>query len=206
MSENLSVENPSDVVSGGAPRKIGSYLFGLILVALCITNALLIKQNYDLKAAKNRSEPEYLKPGQQVPPLVAQRVSGEAVTINPNEAQKTVFFVFAPGCVACEYTAPQWKLIENASSQKGFHSFAATLGNDDSKGTAFLSAHGLRSELLTHLSSQTKAAYQLTLTPLTIVVDAQGKVDKIWPGAFTDDMRSEVELYFGISLNDRASN
>jgi peroxiredoxin len=182
------------------------FLVGLLMIGLCITNVLLIKQNHDLKATRIRNEPQYLKQGQKVPPLVAQRVSGETATINFGESQKTILFVFAPGCVPCEYTGPKWKLIENACAHEKCRSFALSLGTDNSKSVAFLSAYRLQSEVLTNLSSQTRAAYQLSVTPLTIVVDAQGKVEKIWPGAFNDDMKSDTERYFGISLTDKTSN
>src|SRR5438876_9082821 len=151
MQENLLVEKPQAVAPIGAHRKIGAFLVGLLVVGLCVSNALLIKQNYDLKAARIRFEPEYIKQGQQMPSLVAQRVSGETAAINFAEARKTVFFVFAPGCVACENTGPKWKLIEDACAHEQCRSFALTLGNNDSKSTAFLSTHGLQSELLTNL-------------------------------------------------------
>lgn len=206
MQENPSVEKPQAVAPSGRHRRIGTFLIVLLILGLCVTNVLLIKQNHDLKATRIRNEPQYLKQGQQVPPLVAQRVSGETATINFGEAQKTILFVFAPGCVPCEYAGPKWKLIENACAQEKCRSFALSLENNNSKSVAFLTTYGLQSEVLTNLSSQTRAAYQLSLTPLTIVVNAQGKVEKIWPGAFNDEMKSEAERYFGVSLTDKTSN
>ncbi len=182
------------------------FFVGLLIIGLCITNVLLIKQNRALKATILRNEPQFLKQGQKVPPLVAQRVSGETATIDFGENQKTILFVFTTGCAPCERTGPKWKLIESACAHKKCRSFALSLGTDNSKSAAFISAYGLQSEVLTNLSSQTRAAYQLSLTPLTIVVDAQGKVERIWPGAFNDDMTSDAERYFGVSLTGTASN
>ncbi|MEQ1603913.1 MAG: hypothetical protein ABL999_03515 [Pyrinomonadaceae bacterium] len=208
MLNCITQENlPIDGVAPSKPqRRITTFIVGILMAGLCLSNAFLIKQNQDLKAERIRSQPVYLKQGQTVPPMLAQSDSGEPATISYEKSNKTVLFVFAPGCIACEYTGSKWKLIEDACAHAQCRSFAVTLGNTDSKSAAFLSAHGLRSELLTNLSSQTRAAYQLSITPLTIVVDDQAKVEKIWPGAFNDDMMSDAEQYFGISLADKTSN
>ena len=48
-------------------------------------------------------------------------------------------------------------------------------------------------------SAEFRKLYKLNLTPLTIVIDNQGKVEKIWAGAFNENSKADMETYFGIS-------
>lgn len=52
------------------------------------------------------------------------------------------------------------------------------------------------------IEAETKEAYKLSLTPLTIVIDNNGKVERIWPGVFSQETKREVERYFSISVVD----
>ena len=52
-------------------RRLGQSLLLLLILGLCVTNVLLIKQNRDLKAAIAHQQPEFLTPGQQVPSFTA---------------------------------------------------------------------------------------------------------------------------------------
>lgn len=65
-----------------------------------------------------------------------------------------------------------------------------------------LTASGLNIEVFGNASAEFKQLYKLNLTPLTIVIDNQRKVEKIWAGAFNENSKAEMETYFGISPND----
>jgi hypothetical protein len=69
-------------------------------------------------------------------------------------------------------------------------------------GSQFLTSNGLNFETLSNLDPSTKEAYKLFFTPLTIVIDENGIVEKVWPGAFSSEMKEDVARYFGISLVD----
>jgi len=49
-------------------------------------------------------------------------------------------------------------------------------------------------EAFVDVEAETKEAYKLTLTPLTIVIDNNGKVERIWPGVFSQETKREVEM------------
>ena len=52
----------------------------------------------------------------------------------------------------------------------------------------------------TDLPILTMREYKLGGTPQTIVVSPQGQVNRIWSGAFAEDLKREVEDYFGVKL------
>lgn len=194
---------PSTRPSFLSRRRLTQGLFLLLVVGLCIANGLLIKQNRDLKATIARSQPQFLKLGQQVPPLAATNLSGQRQVVNYATRTKTVLLVFSPQCPACERAAPYWREIGAASARNQYQIFGISLG-DGPKSNSFLTSNGLKVDALVDLDAETREAYKLFVTPLTIVVDNNGKVERIWPGAFSKEAKDDVEKYFDISVVDNA--
>ena len=174
--------------------------FFILVAALAIANGFFIKQNRDLKAAISKRQPEYLEIGQAVPPLVAHKLSGETTTINYSDSPRTVLFVFSADCRACEQTAPYWREIERAFDSSKARTFALSLG-DAEKSRHFLDFHGLTSELLSNIDTRTRQAYRLSMTPLTIVVNSEGRIERMWAGTLSENQIKDVESYFHISLS-----
>lgn len=186
-------------------RRLSQILLLLLIVSLCIVSGLLIKQNRDLKAAITNmgKPPELLKPGQQVPPLAANTVSGQRQAINYADRAKTVLMVFSPQCSACERALPYWKEIKEVCARNQYQVFGISLDNA-AKTNAFLASNGLSLQSFIEIDAETTKAFKLTITPQTIVVGSDGKVEKVWPGAFNSETKAEVEKYFGISVMDDA--
>jgi peroxiredoxin len=171
-----------------------------LVLGLCVSNWLLIKQNRDLKAAIAHNNPEFLLRGQELPALTGKTLSGQRKTVNYAESNKTVFLVFSPACPACEQAAPSWRDIIAACSRNQYQIFGISLDFDrGSRTRAFLISNGFSMETFVDIDGATKATYRLSLTPLTIVIDNKGKVDRVWPGAFDSKVKVDVEKYFGIS-------
>lgn len=177
--------------------------FVLLLIAgLCVISGFLIKQNRDLKTVIARMDKQqFLQLGDQVRPFAGIALSGLEQNINYAKSSKTVLMVFQPLCPACERTVPYWRAIEAAARTDEFQVFGVTLG-DGPRSSEFLASSGMNLETLVEIDAGTKALYKLNLTPLTIVVDSSGKVEKIWPGAFNRETKPDVERYFGISVAD----
>lgn len=194
-SVNQNVPSRFPALSG---RRLTQVLFLLLIVGLCVANGLLIKQNRNLKAAIAGNQPEFLKPGDHVGSFAANTLSDERQTVNYAASTKTVLLVFRPGCPACERTLPYWKEIKTVCDRKGYQIFGISL--DSTANTSdFLKANGLNLEVFPGPNAQFKNTYKLNLTPLTIVIANDGKVEKVWPGALTENSKAEVETYFGIS-------
>ena len=173
----------------------------LLIVGLCVANGLLVKQNRSLKAAIAHQQPEFLTPGQQVPSFAANTLSGQRQFVSFADHPKTVFLVFASQCPACERSLRYWKEIKDASDRHQYQVYGIDL--DSGANTKdLLTANGLNIEIFGNPTAEFKKLYKLNLTPLTIVIDNQHKVEKIWAGAFNENSKVEIETYFGISPND----
>ncbi|HXD32512.1 MAG TPA: TlpA disulfide reductase family protein [Pyrinomonadaceae bacterium] len=170
----------------------------LLIVGLCVANGLLVRQNRSLKAAIAHQQPEFLMPGQQVPSFTANTLSGQRQVVNFADHPKTVFLVFASQCPVCERTLPYWKAIKEACDRQQYQVYGVGLdGRADTRD--LLTANGLNIEVFGNPSAEFKKLYKLNLTPLTIVIDNQRKVEKVWAGAFNENTKAEMETYFGIS-------
>ena len=181
-------------------RRIWQSITALLIVGLCVINLLLIKQNRDLKAAIVRSQPEFLKPGQHVPPFAGKTLAGGSREIDYAASNKTILLVFASQCPACVRALPYWRQIKESSDQNQYQMFGISL--DNTKETdEFLKANGLKLDVFVGVGPQFRTVYKLNLTPLTIVIDSSGTVEKIWPGAFNAETGMEMEKYFGLSPN-----
>lgn len=178
-------------------------LWLLLIVGLCIVNGLLIKQNRDLKAviARVGKQSELLEPGEAVKPFAANTLSGERQVVNYADRAKTVLLAFSPQCAACESSIPYWRAIKAACARNQYQIWGISLA-DGPKTSAFLMSKGLSLEAFVDIEAETREAYKLWLTPLTIVIDNNGKVERIWPGAFSRESKRDVESYFGISVAD----
>lgn len=175
----------------------------LLIVGLCLTNALLIKQNRDLKAtvARLRTRPEVLGPGSRVPPFKGNVASGQQRTLNYADRPKTVLMAFSTQCAACERVLPYWRAIEAVSHRDQYQVFGISLdGGAESK--QFLESKGLAMETFVNIDPEMREIYRLSLAPLTIVINSTGHVERIWPGNFNRETKKEVEEYFGITVDD----
>ena len=54
--------------------------------------------------------------------------------------------------------------------------------------------------LMTEIKPESKSAYKLGMTPQTILIDASGKVEKIWTGLIRGEAQKEVEQLLGVKL------
>jgi peroxiredoxin len=196
----LSLSDAPQLVSGW---KLSQALVVLLVITLCSVNALLIKQNRELKAAIARitKPPEFLRLGQQVPPFTAHSLSGQQHRVNYADSAKTVLLVFSIQCPACERVLPYWKKINEACDRDQHQIFGVSL-DDATKTGVFLASNDLRLEALVDVGTEMREAYKLYLTPQTMVIDNNGKVEKIWSGVFSQEKKLEVESYFGLSMGD----
>lgn len=136
-----------------------------------------------------------------MPSFAANTLSGQRQFVSFADHPKTVFLVFASECPACERSLPYWKALKGACDRHQYQVYGVSLDNRPNT-KDLLTANGLNIEVFGNPSAEFKQLYKLNLTPLTIVIDNQRKVEKIWAGAFNENSKAEMETYFGISSNE----
>jgi peroxiredoxin len=179
-------------------------LFFLLAIILTATNALLLKQNIELKAivAKRIDRPKELDTGVQIPPLKGMAINGNEVVVGYGEdKRKTILFCFTPGCSPCEDNMTYWKAMIKGINRDLFRLVGVSLTPETTLIKEFVSRHGLDSIIvISQLDNRSRESYGLASTPQTILISPDGKVEKVWTGLLEGQKRIEVEESLGISL------
>jgi|ERR1700754_270886 len=153
----------------------------LVILVLTVTNLILLKQNRSLKAAMAVTSPESLQQGTPLPSFAANTILGQRRTVDFSANEKTVLLVFQADCPACERIVSLWRDIKADCDRKQFQVFGISLDNQ-AKANSFLRDKGLDFETFAGVDAAFKNRYGLHETPLTIVVNRTGTVEKVWAG------------------------
>lgn len=80
-----------------------------VLLALATANVLLIRQNFQLRAALSRYEPKAVQPGDKLPAFSAKGAADESLHIAyDGRGPRRVFFYFTPACPYCRKQFAHW--------------------------------------------------------------------------------------------------
>ncbi len=168
---------------------------------LLLVNVLLVEQNKKLRVLARRPDRALeIKPGTELPPLEGLDSNGNKHSFDYGQDQrKTVLLVLSPRCNSCEENMPNWEAIINGLDRRSFRLAAVSLQSDGYK--EYASRHGINQvPVLTKIDPHYRIAYNLALTPQTILIDADGKVEKVWTGFLRGENKQDVELALNVRL------
>jgi hypothetical protein len=136
--------------------------------------------------------------GTKIDPVSAVGLDGKPVTISYNSTNKpTVFYVITPSCIWCRRNQSNVNRLADAKAND-FRFVGLSLTESGLK--EYVAEHHLKFPVYARLPAETVESLGLGGTPQTIVVSPEGEILKLWTGAYIEDLRPEVEAYFGIQL------
>jgi AhpC/TSA family len=139
-----------------------------------------------------------LPAGTAVPPIKAQSLDGEEVTISfKDSSQPLVIYIFTPQCSWCVRNQDNLKTI--VALKHEFYRFIA-LSLTDKGVQQYLAENRINIPVFINPKDEAQEQYRLGSTPQTIIVSPDGKVLQNWVGAYTGVRQAEVERFFGVSL------
>jgi hypothetical protein len=105
--------------------------------------------------------------------------------------------VITPSCIWCKRNQANIdKLVDTKASDFRFIGIAlAEAGLKE-----YVEEHHLKFPVYTGLTKESLQSLGLGGTPETIVISPEGQILKVWMGAYTEQLRPEVEAYFGLQL------
>lgn len=145
-----------------------------------------------------RTSTVLLRPGEAVLPIDARALDGRLARIDPKGAlMPTVLYVWDPNCGWC--LRNQASVLALARQTRGrYQLILVSLSRLKPAESSWLEEYA---GLVYHAPTEaTKRAYSLGGVPQTIVISQAGTVQKLWRGAYVEEVRREVENYFGIRL------
>lgn len=138
-----------------------------------------------------------LAPGTLIDPVTASGPDGKPVTIAYDAGKPTVFYVISPSCIWCKRNQANInKLTETKGNE--FRFVGLSLADEGLK--EYVEGHQLKFPVYSGVKEDTVRSLGLGGTPQTIVVSPEGKVLKVWMGAYVDRLQPEVESFFGVQL------
>jgi len=189
----------SDLSSGYKISKKAAILFVLLVTALIALNASLIIQNRSLRASAGTRSP-VLHPGTIVPSLSGKDLAGKDFTLSySNDPRKVVLLVFSPRCGFCDSNMPNWKAMLQGIDRNSYRIVAVSIISDGVK--EYVSQQKLTDiPIIAEVDPKSRVSYEMNVTPQTMLINSDGKVEKLWIGLLSPDERSDVEQSFSLKL------
>jgi thiol-disulfide isomerase/thioredoxin len=176
---------------------------GLILI-LCVVNLLLIKQNLDLRkqlAAGGRTldlTKNFLQPGDVVAPVSATDLDGRPYHLDyKKDGRQRLLLFFSPNCPYCRQQSPLWRDLLDKVDSNRFTVIGVVSDREDKR---LVSAHAdgagyfkTKTPLpLVFFDSESLGSYKLSATPMTLLINEEGRVEHAWVGKWDEASALEV--------------
>jgi peroxiredoxin len=170
-------------------------------VALLVMNILLVQQNKQLDARANQPEkPMQLQPGKDLTPLEGVDINGNSLTIGYREDErKTLLLVFSPHCNACKDNMPNWEAIIKGIDRSAYRVVAASVKNEEVR--EYVSKYDFSDvPVIADVDPRSRVDYVMAVSPQTILINADGKAEKVWLGKFKDKDKEEISRTLDIQF------
>lgn len=175
------------------------YSLGFLLTCSVILNVLLAKKINRLVNRPTSVQGDARPLTNTVlPALQAKTVEGASVRFEygPSELP-TIIYVLSPNCDWCEKNKPNLEVLAESIANRYRFVAVSTISNGLKE---YLESARLRFQVYTDIPDTIFSAYQMGVTPLTIIVSPEGIVLEAWQGAYVEPLKSHVESYLGIHL------
>jgi peroxiredoxin len=167
-------------------------------IVLLAANIALIRQNRQLRAQLVQPPASFeAAPGAQVPDLAGHDLDGKPISIAYGQDQrKVLIFVFSPTCGFCAENWPKWWQIFPALDRTAVRPVSVDVSSSVTR--EFIAQHQLTDmPVVAQADPKALVRYQFRLTPQTILVDAGGRVEKVWSGVLDASNVAEIERMAG---------
>ena len=175
-------------------NKLMEIFLWLVALGVLAENVFLFLQNRRLSDAL---APQ-ITAGAQLQMLSGLALDGrpQQVTL-PESGSNLLIITFSPGCPACQANQDGWKKLANTLELKGVR--VLWVSRDPIEITRdYCSKHGIPlSDVLADPPYRTFAQLGLVPVPNTVLVGAEGRVEKVWAGRLDHAGWNTMFAYFG---------
>lgn len=176
--------------------------FSIVVLSLCAlltaSDLLLLRQNMQMRR-KLPVGPTPLKTGAPLMSFSARGLTNQTIDVQyDGSGPRRIYFYFTSGCDFCRKQFPYWKQIINSSDSRNLEAIGLVKDSEnEAELRSFLKQMGCSPDSETPLkiafvSDAVRRNYGLSATPVTLVSDNHGAVEKSWLGAWSDAERIEA--------------
>lgn len=174
--------------------KVIEILLWLAALGVLAENVVLFRQNRRL----GESLAPQIAVGTQLRMLSGLSLDGRVEPVSlPSAGSKLLIITFSPGCPACQANQDGWMKLATALDQKGVR--VLWVSRDPIEITRdYCTKHGIRlSDTLADPPYRTYTQLGLARVPNTVLVGAEGRVEKVWAGRLDQASWNTMLTYFG---------
>ena len=174
--------------------KVMEIFLWLVASGVLAENIFLFLQNRHLSEAL---APQ-ITAGMQLQMLAGIASDGRLETVTlPSADSKLLIITFSPGCPACQANQDGWMKLASTLERKGVH--VLWVSRDPIEITReYCVKHGIPlSDALADPPHRTFAQLGLARVPNTLLVGAEGRVEKVWAGRLDQAGWKTLFAYFG---------
>jgi thiol-disulfide isomerase/thioredoxin len=176
------------------------FVFLALSVFLIASNLLLMRENRTLKIAIREFQ-THLAPheGAVITSLYGRDIEKKPlVVLQGLDSRKTVLLIFSPECANCDETWPTWQAAIQNIDTKRFRVVGVNLAPELSK-DYLTKRHVADIPVIAQLDPEEISLYNFQSTPLTLLLDSKGRVDKVWIGVLAGKEKVDFEQAMQIS-------
>lgn len=174
-----------------------------LILALSLCNVLLLTQNLRLRKQLNSAggingSANSLKPGETVTPFAGMDLNGRPYQVEyRKDGRRQLVLFFSPSCPYCVQQGPIWRDMLNRIDCTRFN-VVGIVGDKENRQEVISHADALgyfktRIDLpIISVGDEMLVRYKLTATPITLLIDDNGRVEHAWVGKWDESKAAEV--------------
>lgn len=172
---------------------------GACCIVLLVFNVALVRQNRQLKAQLSLPPPAMEVPaGTKLPDLKGFDLGGKPVELAyGSDARKALILVFSPTCGFCAQNWPKWYELMSTLDRGAVRPVAVDVSSSST--ASFLAEHHFSDiPVMLQVDPTDRLSYRFQITPQTILINGNGKVEKVWSGVLDNTAVEELKQRMGI--------
>jgi hypothetical protein len=178
---------------GSNSPRFSSLVFPVLSVVLLVLNVALVVQNRTLKVPPKTLASLLPSPGARINELLGLSLDGAQMDVKfaNVDHRKTILFVFSTTCGVCKVNWPNWQELTKEANTRSFRLIYANINSTVTRD--YFDKYGLSVDnVFADLDARSRAALNLQVTPLTIILSGEGTVERYWAGRLQQKDVSEL--------------
>jgi len=170
-----------------------------LLLGLLALNAALIVQNRNLNSSIQKGEAALVE-GQSMPAIAGIDLEGrEQIFDWGNDNRKTLLMNFSPRCGYCRANMPNWTAILQGIDKSAYRVVVVSSISDGAK--EYIEKYKIKDvPVIVEPEPKVLINYLMHITPQTILLNPDGKIEKVWVGKFVNEQKTNIEKALNVSL------
>jgi peroxiredoxin len=169
---------------------------------LLLVNILLIFQNLNLRAQLKAFEPLKVEEGDVLEEFRAKNLKGEETRIDYSQSGKRILLFFRTTCGYCQKQMPYWKHLASNADRENYKVTAVTTETDTQAIENYMKKYKIQDWEVLMISPEEAQKAKLMASPVTIVADSKGVVEKAWTGMWQNNDIDAASNYFALNFSE----